>query len=196
MPYGISAAWRGSSDSWARGISHLPQQANSLPRSKPHVNGPKHGLPTSHPRSTQTPKPTLMFTAPVVARKALREVPHRFAASRGLVNGLAISSGSHGRAASRRLGSLADLTFRSNAFVRLVQAFYAILELAVSLRQLPFHLVRPWHRIAVVPRVGFESYGLAYLEFMHGAAPVHNRREHCRTLSHRRLRSDPWPVIT
>jgi hypothetical protein len=66
-----------------------------------------------------------------------------------------------------------------------------ILELAVPFRQLLSHFVWPRHRIAEVPRVGFESHGLAYLEFMQDAAPLHNRRERYAALSHRRLRTRP-----
>jgi hypothetical protein len=41
-----------------------------------------NGLPTSHPPLHPDPQhPTFIFTGTVVARKALREVPHRFAAS-------------------------------------------------------------------------------------------------------------------
>jgi hypothetical protein len=95
-----------------------------------------------------------------------------------------------------RLGRSTDLTFRGDAFVRLVRAFYTILELTVPFRQLLSHFVGPRHRVTVVPRVWFKSHGLADLEFMHGVTPLHNRREHYRTLSHRRLKSGPWPVMT
>jgi hypothetical protein len=86
-----------------------------------------------------------------------------------------------------QLGCSTDLTFRSDAFVRFLRAFYTILELAVPFRQLLSHFVRPRRRFAMVPRVGFKSHGLADLEFMHGVTPLLNRREHYRTLSHRRL---------
>jgi hypothetical protein len=81
---------------------------------------------------------------------------------------------------------------------RIVQTspFYMILEFAVSFRQLLSHFVRPRHRITVVPRVGIKLHGLADFEFMHGATPLLNRREHYRTLSHRRLKSGPWPVMS
>jgi hypothetical protein len=74
-----------------------------------------------------------------------------------------------GRDAQGRSSRSRDLTFPGDAFVRLVRASYLILELAVSFRQLLFHFIRSRHRIAVVPRVGFKSNGLADLEFMHGA---------------------------
>jgi hypothetical protein len=60
-----------------RRISHLPQSVDSLPRSRLHVNG----LPTRPPAPPRPQHPTFIFTGTVVARKALRQQAHRFAAS-------------------------------------------------------------------------------------------------------------------
>jgi hypothetical protein len=62
-----------------RRISHLPLRIDRLPRSRQHVNG----LPrtTREPSPLHPEPPIFIFTGTIVPRKALREVPHRFAAS-------------------------------------------------------------------------------------------------------------------
>jgi len=56
-----------------RRISHLPQQADSLPRSRLHVNGHPQTIDEPSPLHPNSSTPTFILTGTFVARKALRE---------------------------------------------------------------------------------------------------------------------------